>query len=408
MKLNKVTKRSVVAIAAAFLVLPMAGQAYAAKGDHGVDWSRYQGSTGKFGYASDKFAISQVGGYYNGSFVPQSTYATQVQYAIAQGKRAHTYIYDEANSLANTKAMLDYYLPKIQTPKGSIVALDVESGNPNTQAVRYGLQRIQDSGYTAVLYCGPQLLKNRIDLKGIAKDFPLWASEYPDYQVRSVPDYNYFPSFDNIQIFQFTSTYVAGGLDGNIDLLGITDNGYTKNNNPKTKTPAVKAGIKADNTPKSDIKKGDTVKVNYGASRYATGQVIPSFVKGVAHKVVQVNGNKVLLADIMSWVNKSDVEILSVGKPVTTSTNTPVTGTFKDSGWTIHRENGTFTANTTLRIWNYPGLGSRGTNYYRGESVKYDGWVKNGKYTYVSYRDGRGLHSYIAVRENGVPLGTFK
>ena len=31
---------------------------------------------------------------------------------------------------------------------------------------------------------------------------------------------------DDIGIFQFTSTYVAGGLDGNIDLTGITDNGY--------------------------------------------------------------------------------------------------------------------------------------------------------------------------------------
>ncbi|MGH2162316.1 1,4-beta-N-acetylmuramidase, partial [Enterococcus faecalis] len=35
----------------------------AAKGDQGVDWGIYQGEEGGFGYAHDKCAIAQIGGY---------------------------------------------------------------------------------------------------------------------------------------------------------------------------------------------------------------------------------------------------------------------------------------------------------------------------------------------------------
>ena len=40
--------------------------AYAAKGDHGVDWSKYQGAHGLWGYPNDKFAIIQMGGTVDG------------------------------------------------------------------------------------------------------------------------------------------------------------------------------------------------------------------------------------------------------------------------------------------------------------------------------------------------------
>lgn len=286
--------------------------AKAAVGDQGVDWSKYQGSTGFFGYPTDKFAISQVGGYYNGSFVPQATYPTQVQYAIAQGKRAHTYIYARFSTKAQADEMLNYYLPKVQTPKESIVALDVEDGTPNTEAVLYALDRVQKAGYTAMLYGYKSFLTSHLDLKKISDKYPLWLAEYPDYKVTPKPNYKYFPSWDNIGIFQFTSTYVAGGLDGNVDLTGITDNGYKNGNanKPITKPDAVEDGIIANDTPKKDITVGYTVKVNFSAKNWSTGQAIPSWVKGKAYTVQQVSGDKVLLSGILSWINRKDVEIL--------------------------------------------------------------------------------------------------
>lgn len=322
-----------VAGAAVFLLAPavLTSTAQAAKGEYGVDWSKYQGANGVFGYAKDKFAIAQIGGYYNGYFVPQATYKTQVQYAIAQGKRAHTYIYAQFSGKAQADAMLNYYLPKIQTPKGSIVALDVESGSPDTLSVLYALSKIKQAGYTPILYGYKAFLTDHIDLYSISSLYHLWLGEYPDYQVRSIPNYGYFPSWDNVTLFQFTSTYIAGGLDGNVDLTGITDSGYKGTTTSKTggtkvktdsTTSAIKAGQKANSTPKKDIDVGYTVKINFSATNWATGEPILSTKKGLNYTVIQKNGNKVLLGGINSWINRSDVEILS-----TTAQNKKVTAT---------------------------------------------------------------------------------
>lgn len=53
---------------------------------------------------------------------------------------------------------------------------------------------------------------------------------------------------------------------------------------------------------------GKKVKVKKSAKTYATGQDIPSFVKGSTYTVMQISGEKVLLKEIMSWVRKSDLE----------------------------------------------------------------------------------------------------
>lgn len=58
----------------------------------------------------------------------------------------------------------------------------------------------------------------------------------------------------------------------------------------------------------STIKIGDKVKVKTTATHYATGQSIASFVKGSTYEVTKVDGNKLLLSDITSWVWDYDVE----------------------------------------------------------------------------------------------------
>ena len=300
----------------ALFLLPI--NVFAAKGDQGVDWAIYQGDQGRFGYAHDKFAIAQIGGYNANGIYEQSTYKTQVASAIAQGKRAHTYIWwDVWGSQTIAKQTMDYFLPKIQTPKGSIVAIDFEGGassnkQANTDAILYGMHRIKAAGYTPMLYSGKPFLLANAYYQQVIKEFPnsLWISAYPDYNVTPTPNWNIFPALDGIGIYQFTSTYIGGGLDGNIDLTGITDSGYTGSDKPATETPATDAGEEANDTPKSEIKVGNTVKVNFSAKNWATGEAIPQWVKGESYKVQQVNGNKVLLANILSWIDKSNVEIL--------------------------------------------------------------------------------------------------
>ena len=331
--MNKLLKSALVT-AGALLITGSVPSVHAAKGDHGVDWSIYQGSQGKFGYAHDKFAIAQIGGYYAGyGYVDQYTYPTQVQYAIAQGKRAHDYIFvDGVTDRATMKTVIDHYLAKSQTPQGAIFALDIEQGATNTDVVMYGLDYIQSKGKTAVLYGYKNFLMSNLDLQAIANKYPLWLAEYPNYEVTPEPNYNYFPSFDNVQLLQFTASYIAGGLDGNVDLTGITDNGYKNGNpsKPNTDTSAVNAGKEADNTPKSDIAAGMTVKVNFSATHYATGEAIPEFVKGLPHKVLEIDGNRVLLDDIYSWVSKKNVEILDAN---TNQDNVEFNGVFVLDSW---------------------------------------------------------------------------
>ena len=61
-------------------------------------------------------------------------------------------------------------------------------------------------------------------------------------------------------------------------------------------------------TQSSSIYVGDKVKVKSTATHYATGQSMASFVKGSAYEVTKVDGNKLLLSDIVSWVWDYDVD----------------------------------------------------------------------------------------------------
>lgn len=61
-------------------------------------------------------------------------------------------------------------------------------------------------------------------------------------------------------------------------------------------------------TQSSSISVGDKVKVKMTATHYATGQSMASFVKGSTYEVTRIDGNKLLLSDITSWVFDYDVE----------------------------------------------------------------------------------------------------
>lgn len=331
--MKKVIKKAAIGMVA-FFVVAASGPVFAAVGDQGVDWSVYQGTYGKFGYGHDKFAIIQIGGRNsNQGIYEQATYTTQVASAIAQGKRAHTYIwYEVGGSIDLSKTTLDYLLPRIQTPKGSIVALDYEHGasgdkQANTDAILYGMRRVKAAGYTPMYYSYKPYTLENVNYKKILKEFPnsLWIAAYPNYEVTPVPNYSFFPSMDGISVFQFTSTYIAGGLDGNVDLTGITNNGYGKQQGqevkPVTATPAIENGKEANEVKGNDVEVGMTVKVNFSATNYATGETIPQWVKGQPHKIIQKNGDTVLFDGIMSWLSVHNVETIdaSTSQPATTS-----------------------------------------------------------------------------------------
>ncbi|HAP23559.1 MAG TPA: LysM peptidoglycan-binding domain-containing protein [Lactobacillus sp.] len=292
--------------------------------EFGTDTSKHQGPNAQKAKASDTFSIAQVGGAVGNYLYDQWTYKTQISTGIAMGLRMHTYIWMETGSnQMQTARMLNYHLPKVQTPKRSIVALDYEQGatsnvQANTDNVLYGLRRVRDAGYTPLLYTGKWFAQQYLDLDRILAEFPncIWVASYPTTAINDQPLWPYFPSMPGVAMWQFSSTARYGGLDYNVDLLGVTKNGYKRGDaeKPITKPDAVKDGIVADNTPKKDIKAGYTVKVNFSAKTWSTGQEIPAWVKGNSYEVIQTSGNKVLLGGIMSWIDRSNVEILSTAK----------------------------------------------------------------------------------------------
>ena len=84
-----------------------------------------------------------------------------------------------------------------------------------------------------------------------------------------------------------------------VDFYGIKKKASTSTNKPTTDKPS--GG-------KPTVRAGDIVKIK--GSKYATGQRIPIWVKLKKHTVKSVNGNRVLLKEINSWVYISDLTVL--------------------------------------------------------------------------------------------------
>lgn len=395
---NKLIKFLTVAIAAVFFVAGGATAGHAAVGDRGTDQSEYQGAYGKAGYGDEKFMFSQIGGYYNGSFVPHWTYNSQVQTFRARGQHVHTYIYAQFSGRWQADQMLNYYLPRVQTPKGSIVALDVESGNPDTDSVLYALGRIKAAGYTPILYGYKNFLVNHINLQYISTQYPLWLAEYPDYSVRRYPNYGFFPSFNNVAIFQFTSTYVLGGLDGDVDLTGITNNGYTQNTNPavtqpvQTPAPAPKAQPQAA---------ANTYTVRYGDSWWAIANKYGMNMYDLA----RINGRS-----ISSMLYPGQVLRIRANAQTNQQSNNSGSSWRDSLGDVWHKENGTFTSNTWLNLrWGARTSSSRIALLNPGSTVKYDAWSNHDGYVWIRQPRANNTYGYVAVRNanNHVAFGSF-
>ena len=202
----------------------------ASKGDLGTDVSKYQPTvtnvTGK-----DKFTFAQIGGSVDGWLYDQAPYSDQVYQAQNMGLRAHNYIWLQTGSnQAETKDALDYFLSNVKTPYGSDIGLDVEDGatgdvEANTANVLYGMRLVKQAGFTPLFYSYKPYILAHYNYKEILKEFPnsIWVAGYQKYGNK--PDYRYFPSMDGVAMWQFNDS----PRDLDVDLIGITDNGYTKN-----------------------------------------------------------------------------------------------------------------------------------------------------------------------------------
>ncbi|QHM64898.1 Autolysin [Pediococcus pentosaceus] len=97
------------------------------------------------------------------------------------------------------------------------------------------------------------------------------------------------------------------GFGSSSDSSNNTSNDSNKNNANNSN----KNDSNSNKNNSSKINVGDKVTIKTSAKHWATGQTIYSAVKGKTYKVIQVNGSRLLLEKVLSWINTSDVTTAS-------------------------------------------------------------------------------------------------
>ena len=140
-----------------------------------------------------------------------------------------------------------------------------------------------------------------------------------------------------------------------------------------------------------NIKVGSKVRVV--GFNYATGESIPSWVKSNTYTVQQVNGDKCLLKEIVSWVYIRDLQIVSSG-----NTGPSTSAQYQSKRYA---EDGTFYFDTAVTVRTTPEENAK-TNvvYYPGESVIYHHVIvnKNG-FNWIEYARNNGTTGYLKVKD---------
>ncbi|MBF7136317.1 glucosaminidase domain-containing protein [Pediococcus pentosaceus] len=119
-----------------------------------------------------------------------------------------------------------------------------------------------------------------------------------------VDPYGYL-STHGISQTQFAHDLQYGFGSSSSDSSNNTSNDSNKNNANNSN----KNDSNSDKNNSSKINVGDKVTIKTSAKHWATGQTIYSAVKGKTYKVMQINGNKLLLDKVISWINKGDVTV---------------------------------------------------------------------------------------------------
>lgn len=296
---------------------------------------------------------------------------------------------NSAKNMANM-AISDAKATGLKT--NSVLALDYEAGatnsvQANTEAIKVFMRTIEAAGYKAVLYSGSSYLKNYVDVDSIGKEFGtrIWQASYKTTSLQTAPDFNYFPSRNYVAMWQYADNWY--GVDGNVDLTSIMTTGGVKTDTPvKPTTPQ-----NSNNTTKTYIvKSGDswwkianTVGVDMNLLAKLNGKTINSII--YPGNVLKIKGT------IDNNVSKQEAKNTKVVSNAKASSKLP-TG--------VHAQNGYFTPNQRLMVWH--GVGTKPTYqyYYKGETIKYVGYIDNWSagYRYVVYKGASGNWCYVADR----------
>ena len=268
-------------------------------------------------------------------------------------------------------------------PQGSYLATDWEqdvnnntngSVAANTNAITSFMDTVHDGGYNPMLYSSEWLLKNKVDTNKISEKYPnaLWVAKYKTNGREDNPDYNYFPSMDNVAIWQYTQNWRGQNVDGNVNVVPLSNKTTADNNNTSTN---------AANTNNSNANNGQS------SSQAPANPIINN-----SNATAKPNNNN-------STQPAQPTETKPAEKPSTT--------TNINSDWT--KQNGVFVTGGAINLRTGASTDSKVIIQLPANSeVKYDAYRTIGQYTWLRQPRANGQYGYLVGRDNGQAWGTFK
>lgn len=268
-----------------------------AKRSYGVDVSSFQNADlSQFANLGAKFAVVKLS---EGLDYQNPKAQAQISSANANGMLTMGYHYARfgANSiLGGQEGKYTVQAAKsFGLPTGSYLACDWETGSgnvtdgdseANANAILTFLNTIVAAGYKPLLYSGKALLINNVDVKRVTDKYGtcLWVASYKTMNRQDTADFGYFPSMDNIAIWQFSSNWYGLDVDANITLIDLKTDGkpLAQPSKPAVKQPAPQSWVDelGDTWYKEEGKfyPSGTINIRYGAR--TTSDIIGTVTKG--------------------------------------------------------------------------------------------------------------------------------
>ena len=354
-------------------------------------------------------------------------------------------------------------------PQGSYLATDWEqdvnnntngSVAANTNAITSFMDTVHDGGYNPMLYSNEWLLKNKVDTNKISEKYPnaLWVAKYKTNGREDNPDFNYFPSMDNVAIWQYTQNWRGQNVDGNVNVVPLSNKTNTNNNTsnnaantnnsnanngqsssqaparPNTNKPAEKPSTNTNVN--SDWTKQNGVFVTGGAINLRTGASTNSKVIAELPANSEVKYDAYRTIGQYTWLRQPRANneygylvgrnngqawgtfkegSATASKPAETKpankpaqpTNKPSTNTNVNSDWT--KQNGVFVTGGAINLRTGASTNSKVIAMLpTNTEIKYDAYRTEGQYTWLRQPRANGQYGYLVGRDNGQAWGTFK
>ena len=347
-------------------------------------------------------------------------------------------------------------------PQGSYLAADWEQDAHNNtnggreasaNAITSFMDTVHNGGYNPMLYSSEWLLKAKVDTNKVTQKYPnsLWVASYKTMGRQDQPDYNYFPSMNNVAIWQYTQNWRGQNVDGNVNVLPLSNksnnasqanintlnvhtNGQSSSQAPSN--PFVNTSNKAVNTnwvkQEGTFTTGGAINLRTGASTNSSIIAQLPANSEVKYDAYSTRGNYTWLRQprannqygyLVGRANGQDWGTFKVA-PVTNHVTKPTTNTVKpankpsqpvhvntnnnvNNNWT--KQNGVFITGGAINLRTGASTNSKVIALLpTNTEIKYDAYRTTGQYTWLRQPRANGQYGYLVGRNNGNAWGTFK